>query len=114
VRIAAGSDAALLTSDNEGTPVALIEAAAAGRPAVSTRVGGVPDIVIEGSGLLGLAGDERAIAANMVRLAEDPELRRRMGSRAREHVRDRFAAPRLLSEVDTLYSGLLESAGPAR
>ena len=51
--IAAGSDAALLTSDNEGTPVALIEAAAAGRPAVSTRVGGVSDIVIEGeSGLL--------------------------------------------------------------
>jgi glycosyltransferase involved in cell wall biosynthesis len=113
-RIAAGSDAALLTSDNEGTPVSLIEAAAAGRPAVATKVGGVPDIVIEGSGLLAAAGDERAVAAAMVRLAEDPGLRRRMGSRARDHVHDRFAASRLLRDVDSLYSGLLESAGRVR
>jgi glycosyltransferase involved in cell wall biosynthesis len=113
-RIAAGSDAALLTSDNEGTPVSLIEAAAAGRPAVATRVGGVPDIVVEGCGLLAPAGDERALAAAMVRLAADPELRRRMGSRARDHVRDRFAVPRLLRDVDALYSGLLEATGRAR
>jgi glycosyltransferase involved in cell wall biosynthesis len=113
-RIAAGSDAALLTSDNEGTPVALIEAAAAGRPAVATRVGGVPDIVIEGSGLLAAAGDERALAAHMVRLAQDPGLRRRMGSRARDHVRERFAVPRLLRDVDSLYSGLLEASGRLR
>jgi glycosyltransferase involved in cell wall biosynthesis len=112
-RIAAGSDAALLTSDNEGTPVALIEAAAAGRPAVSTRVGGVSDIVIEGSGFLAPPGDEAAIAAHMARLAGDSALRRRMGSRAREHVRKRFAAARLLGDIDALYSRLLDSAGPA-
>jgi glycosyltransferase involved in cell wall biosynthesis/SAM-dependent methyltransferase len=110
--IAAGSDAALLTSDSEGTPVALIEAAAAGRPAVSTSVGGVSDIVIEGeTGLLADAGDEVAIATAMTRLAGDRELRRRMGGRAREHVAARFGAERLLDDIDGLYTELLERGG---
>lgn len=110
VRIAAGSDAALLTSDNEGTPVALIEAAAAARPAVATAVGGVPDIVVEGAGLLAPAGDESAIAAAIARMANDPELRRTMGSRAREHVAERFAVSRLLDDIDLLYSRLRNRA----
>lgn len=112
-KIAAASDAALLTSDNEGTPVALIEAGAAGRPAVSTRVGGVADIVIEGAGLMAEPGDEVAIAEHMSRLAGDPALRRQMGSRAREHVRERFSGNRLLADIDTLYSQLLDPAGRA-
>lgn len=106
-----GADAALLTSDNEGTPVALIEAAAAGRPAVSTAVGGVPDIVVEGTGLLAPAGNERAIAAAMTELAADSALRRRLGAQAREHVRERFSSDRLLTDIDSLYSRLLDSAG---
>jgi glycosyltransferase involved in cell wall biosynthesis len=105
--IAAASDAALLSSDNEGTPVALIEAAAAGRPAVATAVGGVRDVVVDGAGLLAPPGDVAALAGCMVRLTEDPELRIRMGERAREHVRGRFTAARLLSEMDSLYTKLL-------
>ena len=58
-------------------------------------------------------GDEAAIAAYMAQIAEDPGLRRRMGARAREHVRKRFAADRLLSDIDALYSRLLDPAGPA-
>ena len=112
-RIAAGSDAALLTSDNEGTPVALIEAAAAGRPAVATRVGGVSDIVVEGTGFLAAPGDCVTIAAQMTRLANDPALRRRMGSSAREHVRQRFSHARLLGDIDALYTRLLSSDGRA-
>jgi glycosyltransferase involved in cell wall biosynthesis len=112
-RIAAGSDAALLTSDNEGTPVALIEAAAAGRPAVATRVGGVTDIVVEGTGFLAAPGDCVTIAAQMTRLANDPALRRRMGSSAREHVRQRFSHARLLGDIDALYTRLLSSDGRA-
>lgn len=112
--IAAASDAALLTSDNEGTPVALIEAAAAGRPAVSTDVGGVADIVAEGAGFLAPPDDEVAIAEHISRLAADPALRRQMGSRAREHVRERFSGSRLLVDIDALYSQLLDPAGPAR
>ena len=109
-RIAAGSDAALLTSDNEGTPVALIEAAAAGRPAASTRVGGVPDIVIEGAGLLAPAGDPTAIAAQIARLSGDATIRRRMGACAREHVGRHFTEARLLRDIDALYSRLLSTA----
>ncbi|HKT83947.1 MAG TPA: glycosyltransferase [Solirubrobacterales bacterium] len=112
--IAAGSDAALLTSENEGTPVALIEAAAAGRPAVATAVGGVPDIVVEGAGLLAPSGDEAAIAAAITRLTAEPELRRRMGARARQHVAEKFTAARLLDDVELLYSRLLSKAAAAR
>lgn len=112
-RIAAASDAALLTSDNEGTPVALIEAAAAGRPAVATAVGGVPDIVVEGAGLLAPAGDEAAIAARITQIASEPGLRRRMGARARQHVAEKFTLARLLNDVDLLYRRLLDAAAPA-
>lgn len=106
-RITAGSDAALLTSDNEGTPVALIEAAAAARPCVSTDVGGVADIVIDGTGLLAPAGDAEAIAAQIGRIAGEPALRREMGARAREHVAAAFDPVRLLDDVDGLYADLL-------
>jgi glycosyltransferase involved in cell wall biosynthesis/SAM-dependent methyltransferase len=106
-RILSAADAALLTSDNEGTPVALIEAAAAARPAVATDVGGVSDIVVEGTGLLAAAGDEAGLAEAMAKLAADPGLRRQMGARARTHVGERFAAERLLEDVDGLYSRLL-------
>jgi glycosyltransferase involved in cell wall biosynthesis len=106
-RIAAGSDAALLTSDNEGTPVALIEAAAAGRAAVATAAGGVADIVRDGSGLLAPPGDEAALASLIARVAADPDGRRQMGLRARQHVLERFAAERLLDDIDLLYSQLL-------
>jgi glycosyltransferase involved in cell wall biosynthesis len=113
VHIAAGSDAALLTSDNEGTPVALIEAGAAGRPAVATRVGGVTDIVVDGTGLLAPAGDESALATQIGRMCADPDLRQRMGARAREHVSARFTRTRLLSDIDALYARLLPAATAA-
>ena len=112
-RIAAGSDAALLTSDNEGTPVALIEAAAAGRPAAAAAVGGVPDIVIEGGGLLAPAGDEAALATAIARIAATSELRQEMGTCAREHVAARFTVDRLLDDVELLYSRLLGTATTA-
>lgn len=106
-RILAAADAALLTSDNEGTPVALIEAAAAARPAVATDVGGVSDIVVEGTGLRAAAGDEAGLAEAMAKVAAEPRLRREMGTRARAHVAERFAVERLLRDIDGLYSRLL-------
>jgi glycosyltransferase involved in cell wall biosynthesis len=112
-RIAAASDAALLTSDNEGTPVSLIEAAAAGRASVATAVGGVSDIVVEGAGLLARPDDEATLARHMVALAEDAELRRQMGERAREHVRKKFAVERLIRDIDSLYAELLEARATA-
>ena len=105
--VAAAADIAILSSDNEGTPVWLIEASAAGRPAVATRVGGVPDVVPPGAGMLVGRGDHSALAEGVARLARDPELRAQMGARAREHVTRSFSIERLLRDVEALYSELL-------
>jgi glycosyltransferase involved in cell wall biosynthesis len=101
------ADVAVLSSANEGTPVALIEAAAAGRPVVGTRVGGVADVVAPGTGRLVDRGDEQALATALIELAADRELRLELGARAREHVRDRYSADRLLGDTDRLYRELM-------
>lgn len=105
--IVAASDAAILSSDNEGTPVSLIEASAAARPALATTVGGVPDVVTEETGILVQPGDTESLAAGIERLASDPDLREAMGRRAREHAVSRFSAGRLVDDIDSLYRELL-------
>ena len=102
-------DAAMLTSDSEGTPVFLIEAAAAGRPALATAVGGVADVVHAGNGALVPRGGDGELADAIIRLSSDHALRRKMGARAREHVLKTFHAERLLTDVENLYEDLLES-----
>jgi glycosyltransferase involved in cell wall biosynthesis len=108
----AATDVAVLSSDNEGTPFSLIEAAAAGRPAIATAVGGVPDVVGADTGILVPRGDPLAFGEAIGRLAADPGLRAAMGARAREHVLSRFTSDRLVRDVDALYRELL--ATPAR
>lgn len=106
-RIAAASDLAVVSSENEGTPVALIEAAAASVPAVATNVGGVASVVVDGStGTLVPVGDVSALAAALVKLAGDTDLRRQMGQRAREHALERFGIDRLVRDMDNLYRDL--------
>lgn len=105
-------DTFLLTSANEGTPVVAIESLAAQRPVVSTRVGGVPDVVEDGQdGFLVDVGDADGLAERLERLARDPELRRRFGETGRERVLPRYAVPRLVDDVDALYRELLAEAG---
>jgi glycosyltransferase involved in cell wall biosynthesis len=111
--VAAAADIAVLTSDSdEGTPVSLIEAAAAGVPAIATTIGGVADVVAPGAGVLLAPGDEAGLADGIARLAADADLRRRMGRTASAHVLERFAVERLLDDMDSLYGELL-SRGPA-
>ena len=85
-RLLAAADIALLTSISEGIPLTLIEAMAAGLPVVATRVGGVPEVVVDGeTGLLAPAGDDRALAELVCRLVATPDLLdrpRRQGTRA--------------------------------
>ena len=111
VAVTAAADFAVLSSDNEGTPVSLIEAAAAGKPAVATIVGGVPDVVTRETGLLVPRGDAETLAEGIVTLTADPGLRRAMGARARQHVAERFSAERLVRDIDSLYTELLGQAG---
>jgi glycosyltransferase involved in cell wall biosynthesis len=101
-------DALLLPSINEGTPVSVIEALAAGRPAVATRVGGIPDVVRDGvDGCLVDPDDPDALVDRLAELAADPERRARMGAAGRERVVERYAVARLVADVDQLYRSLL-------
>ncbi len=108
----AAFDAMILPSINEGTPVSAIEALAAGRPVVATRVGGVPDVIREGEdGFLVEPGDVDALAERLARLAADPELRERLGTAGRARVIPRYSVERLVDDIDLLYRSLLASAG---
>jgi glycosyltransferase involved in cell wall biosynthesis len=103
------SDVFLLTSRNEGTPVALIESLAAGVPGVSTEVGGVRDVVdTDAIGLLAPFGDPRALADHVATLLGDRERRQRMGEAGRASVAARYGIDRLVAEVDVLYRELLQ------
>jgi glycosyltransferase involved in cell wall biosynthesis len=110
--IASATDIAALTSANEGTPVSLIEAGAAGCAAVATRVGGVAEVVTPETGLLVPAGEGEAVAAALSRLAVDHGLRERLGKSARERALRRYSAPRLVADIDALYRELLARRGP--
>jgi glycosyltransferase involved in cell wall biosynthesis len=103
-------DALLLPSVNEGTPVSVIEALAAQRPAVATRVGGTPDVIRDGvDGFLVEVGDADALSDRLAELATDPERRARMGADGRERVLGRYAVERLVDDIDRLYRSLLDA-----
>jgi glycosyltransferase involved in cell wall biosynthesis len=100
------SDVVVLTSDNEGTPVSLIEAQAAAVPVVSSSVGGVRSVVLDGeSGLL--ADEPEALAAAVGSLLDDPARAAAMAARGREHVPATFGVERLVDDLDRLYRRLL-------
>jgi glycosyltransferase involved in cell wall biosynthesis len=84
-------DVAVLLSDHEGSPNALIEAAMAGRPIVATAVGGVPDVVGPGAGYVLPGGDVDAIAEALTALVDDRALRERLGAAAYAHASARFS-----------------------
>ena len=105
--VAAAIDVALLSSANEGTPVALIEAGAAGHPAVATDVGGVKEVVARGGGTLVPPGDPHALAGALEPYVRNRDLRARAGAVAQAHSLARYSARRLLSDTDALYAEVL-------
>lgn len=97
-----------LTSVSEAFPNSLVEAMAAGRPVVASRVGGNPDAVREGeTGLLFPVGDDAALAEALDRLLRDGELRARMGSAAVRVARQAYGDEQVLAALAELYEGLL-------
>jgi glycosyltransferase involved in cell wall biosynthesis len=108
--INAGLDIVALTSFNEGTPVSLIEAQAANKPIVSTRVGGISDVVLEGkTALLADVADAGAFANHLAKLVQNDALRRQLGQTGRQHVLERFSYQRLMRDMAALYTNLLET-----
>jgi glycosyltransferase involved in cell wall biosynthesis len=100
-------DVVVNASRNEGTPVALIEALAAARPVVATRVGGTPDLLGEGErGRLVPPAEPSALARAVLETLEESEAARRRAQAGREHVLSRHSADRLVRDVDALYREL--------
>lgn len=109
-RVYAGADIACLTSKNEGTPVSLIEAQAAGVPVVSTNVGGIGNVVLKDESAL-LADNECEFAGLLLDLITDDSRRAAMASKAVDFVMSAFSYKRLVCDMEKLYHRLLNNAG---
>jgi len=120
VEFYAGVDLAVLTSLNEGTPVALIEAMAAGLSFVATRVGGIENLMqspreefrrsdgrplfgLYANGALAESGDEEGFGAAVAYLLQDSARRERMGQEGRRFAQKRFSKERLVNDTKALY-----------
>ncbi len=109
-RVLAGLDLVALTSFNEGTPVSLIEAQAASKPIVTTRVGGISNIVKpDETAFLADLKSENEFFSHMERLVESELLRQKLSEGGRRFVESRFHYTRLVKDMEILYSELLET-----
>ena len=102
---------AVLTSESEGMPLSLMEAASCGVPAIATAVGGVPELIEDGvTGFLTSRGDADQLAATLERLLGDPDLARRLGAAARRRAEERFALARQVDRLLAVWSGVVGEA----
>jgi glycosyltransferase involved in cell wall biosynthesis len=101
------SDIVLLTSDNEGTPLSLIQAGMAGVLVVSTNVGSVAEVVLSGKTGLITDLDVRTIVDGVESLVISSELRRQLGSAARQFTAENFGVTRLVADHEVLYQKLI-------
>ena len=107
----AALDVAVLCSDYEGGPLALMEYMAAGKPIVATAARGVPDLIVDGAhGLLVEPGRSDALATAIARLLEDRELAGTLGERARERQRSEFGIDAMVRRIESLYLELCAAA----
>ncbi len=107
VRVMAACDIFTMASDNEGLPVALMEALALGLPVAATAVGGIPDAVTDGvEGFLVAPKQPSALADAIIALTDDPELRARMAAAALV-AGDRFDIRIAVARIETLYRELV-------
>lgn len=106
-------DVFVLPSLWEGFGLVLIEAMALGLPIVATRVGPIPEVVVDQvTGLLVSAGSASELAAALVSLFNDPVRAREMGQRGRERAQNHFGVDRMVSEIEQLYTELVPPETP--
>ena len=101
-------DVVVLSTMSEGFPLTLLEAMSLGRPVVTTRVGGIPEIIVDGeNGLLHEVRDAKGLGRQILRVLEDKNLASAISERGREFVTRRFTKARTVRCIKQLYAGLL-------
>ena len=106
-QVLSAADVVVLTSDNEGTPLSLIQAGMAMLPVVTTRVGSVPEVVLEGITGIITSLDVQEVADALEKLTNSAELRAQMGASAQEFTLANFGVKRLVSDHEVLYKKLI-------
>jgi glycosyltransferase involved in cell wall biosynthesis len=106
-QVLSAADVVVLTSDNEGTPLSLIQAGMALLPVVTTRVGSVPEVVLDGVTGIITNLDVQEIADALEKLANSAELRAQMGASAQEFTLANFGVERLVNDHEELYKKLI-------
>ena len=102
-------DMFVLPSLNEGMGRVLVEAMAAGKPVVASRVGGIPDLVQDGqTGYLVPPADSKALADAILKLLKEPDRAKLMGQRGKE-LCQQFSLEAMITKLDDLYSGLIKN-----
>jgi len=106
-RVLSSADMVVLTSDNEGTPLSLIQAGMAGLPVVATNVGSIPEVVLNGITGIVTSADVLHIADALENLCKEKALRTRLGNTAREFTLTNFGISNLVSNHEELYKKLI-------
>jgi glycosyltransferase involved in cell wall biosynthesis len=107
-QIVTALDVAVLASNYEPFGRALVEAMAAGKPVIGTRVGGIPEIIEDGvTGFLVPPGSPEELARAIIRILQDPDLAQRMGAVGRERAETRFSPERYVTQVQQVYEELI-------
>lgn len=103
------SHLAILLSDNEAVPLAMIEAGFSGLPTVATNVGSMSDVVIDGVNGLLVSTDVNEIADAVLRLANDPNLREAMGHAGQLLAREKFSTSAMVKAHEEIYSQIMQT-----
>ena len=106
-QVLSAADIVILTSDNEGTPLSLIQAGMAELPVVTTLVGSVPEVVLDGITGIVTSLNVQQIADALEKLATSAELRVQMGNSARKFTLANFGIKRLVNDHEVLYKKLI-------
>jgi len=101
------ADVFVLSSDYEGNPLSVMEAMAAGKPMICTAVGGVPELVEDGCGLLVPPRDAQALSKAMSHMLENPNARKSMGEKSARRAVERFDLRAMTEAYEDLYRRLI-------
>ena len=101
-------DILVLASSSEGMPFSLLEAMAAGKPVVGSRVPGIEDLILDGrNGFCYSPGDAEGLARILIDLAANPDLRRRLGQEGQRMVEANYTSEQMVAATQNLYESLV-------